>query len=197
MICSWFAFLYFLIIGQFGQVFKAKLTRNGEKTTVAVKTLRNNPERIEVENLISELKIMIHLGSHDNIVNVIGACTKRLPDQELYVLVEYCEHGNILDVLRRHKASFRWVMERTITISLALWLPICIYSHNTTYIESKSKKNFSLQVWVANLSFFNFSRKTKNFRPFFAKNEKKTKKILPTKIVEIWTIFEKLLAKNF
>ena len=146
MICSWFAFLYFLIIGQFGQVFKAKLTRNGEKTTVAVKTLRNNPERIEVENLISELKIMIHLGSHDNIVNVIGACTKRLPDQELYVLVEYCEHGNILDVLRRHKASFRWVMERTIKISLALWLPICIYSHNTTYIESKSKKNFSLQV---------------------------------------------------
>jgi len=100
-------FLYSLIIGQFGQVFKAKLTRNGEKTTVAVKTLRNNPERIEVENLISELKIMIHLGSHDNIVNVIGACTKRLPDQELYVLVEYCEHGNILDVLRRHKASFR------------------------------------------------------------------------------------------
>ena len=92
---------------QFGQVFKAKLSRNGEKTTVAVKTLRNNPERIEVENLISELKIMIHLGSHENIVNVIGACTKRLPDQELYVLVEYCEHGNILDVLRRHKASFR------------------------------------------------------------------------------------------
>ena len=122
MICSWFAFLYSLIIGQFGQVFKAKLTRNGEKTTVAVKTLRNNPERIEVENLISELKIMIHLGSHENIVNVIGACTKRLPDQELYVLVEYCEHGNILDVLRRHKASFRWVMERTIKISLTLLL---------------------------------------------------------------------------
>ena len=140
MICSWFAFLYSFIIGQFGQVFKAKLTRNGEKTTVAVKTLRNNPERIEVENLISELKIMIHLGSHDNIVNVIGACTKRLPDQELYVLVEYCEHGNILDVLRRHKASFRWVMERTIKICLALWLPtiwLCIYSHNTTYIESR------------------------------------------------------------
>ena len=97
----------YIFLGQFGQVFKAKRNYNNKQITVAVKTLRSNPERTEVENLMSELKIMIHLGSHDNIVNVIGACTKKLPDQELYVLVEYCEHGNILEVLRRHKASFR------------------------------------------------------------------------------------------
>ena len=48
------------------------------KMTVAVKTLHSNPQRIDVENLMSELKIMIHLGSHPNIVNVLGACTTQL-----------------------------------------------------------------------------------------------------------------------
>ena len=93
--------------GFFGKVLKAKMTKEETKTTVAVKTLHSNPERIAVENLMSELKIMIHLGSHPNIVNVLGACTTKLPKQELYVMVEYCEHGNIVDVLRKHKQAFR------------------------------------------------------------------------------------------
>lgn len=95
--------------GNFGKVVKAKLLVNGDnrKMTVAVKTLHSNPERIAVENLMSELKIMIHLGSHNNIVNVLGACTNELPRQELYVIVEYCEHGDIADVLRKHKQAFR------------------------------------------------------------------------------------------
>ena len=53
---------FLMILGQFGQVFKAKQIRNNQQITVAVKTLRSNPERIDVENLMSELKIMIHLG---------------------------------------------------------------------------------------------------------------------------------------
>ena len=93
--------------GYFGKVLKAKMTKDETKTTVAVKTLHSNPERSAVENLMSELKIMIHLGSHPNIVNVLGACTTKLPKQELYVMVEYCEHGNIVDVLRKHKQAFR------------------------------------------------------------------------------------------
>ena len=46
-------------------------------------------------------------------------------------------------------------------------------------------KELHSEYGLSNLSFFNFLRKTKIFRPFFAKNEKKTKKILPTKIIEI------------
>lgn len=94
--------------GNFGKVVKAKLQGDNRKMTVAVKTLHSNPERIAVENLMSELKIMIHLGSHNNIVNVLGACTTMLPRQELYVIVEYCEHGDIADVLRKHKQAFRF-----------------------------------------------------------------------------------------
>lgn len=59
-------------------------------------------------SLEGRLKVMIHLGSHPNIVNVLGACTTKLPKQELYVVVEYCEHGDIADVLRKHKQAFRY-----------------------------------------------------------------------------------------
>ena len=30
----------------------------------------------EMRDLISELKILIHIGEHPNIVNLLGACTK-------------------------------------------------------------------------------------------------------------------------
>jgi FMS-like tyrosine kinase 1 len=93
--------------GYFGKVVKAKMKDESGITTVAVKMLRANPSRTEVEALMSEVKIMIHLGPHRNIVNVLGACTKKLPDQELYVIVEYCEHGSLFDVLKRHKLAFR------------------------------------------------------------------------------------------
>lgn len=95
--------------GHFGVVKKAKLTtKDSQKKPVAVKMLRSNPERTAVENLMSEVKIMIHLGMNVNIVNVLGACTTQLEKQELYVIVEYCEHGSILEVLRRHKQAFRY-----------------------------------------------------------------------------------------
>ena len=30
----------------------------------------------EMRDLVSELKILIHIGAHSNIVNLLGACTK-------------------------------------------------------------------------------------------------------------------------
>ena len=30
----------------------------------------------EMRDLVSELKILIHIGEHSNIVNLLGACTK-------------------------------------------------------------------------------------------------------------------------
>ena len=54
--------------GHFGKVVKAKMIIDEIKMTVAVKTLHSNPQRIDVENLMSELKIMIHLGKVFEIV---------------------------------------------------------------------------------------------------------------------------------
>jgi serine/threonine protein kinase len=56
--------------------------------------------------LTSELKIMIHLGKHLNIVNLLGAVTKNINKQELLVIVEFCCFGNLQEYLQKHRKSF-------------------------------------------------------------------------------------------
>lgn len=45
-------------------------------TTVAVKMVKRNVDALYIRALASELKIMIHLGRHLNVVNLLGACTR-------------------------------------------------------------------------------------------------------------------------
>ena len=43
-----------------------------------------------IKALMAELKIMMHIGKHLNIVNLLGASTVGLARRELLVIVEYC-----------------------------------------------------------------------------------------------------------
>jgi FMS-like tyrosine kinase 1 len=56
--------------------------------------------------LMAELKILIHLGRHLNIVNLLGAVTKNLIKGELLVIVEYCKFGNLRHYLLAYRDSF-------------------------------------------------------------------------------------------
>ena len=65
--------------GAFGRVVKGEadgIDGIDTVTTVAVKMVRSHGNMIGLKALMSELKIMIHMGSHLNVVNVLGACTK-------------------------------------------------------------------------------------------------------------------------
>ena len=66
--------------GTFGLVVKAEAQRiisNESTTTVAVKMVHiDKTEAVYIRALVSELKILIHLGNHVNIVNLLGACTE-------------------------------------------------------------------------------------------------------------------------
>lgn len=98
-------------------------------TIVAVKMVRSHGNMIGLKALMSELKIMIHMGSHLNVVNLLGACTKHVAKGlvhsnlkcpilvrfqlflsfligELLVIVEYCRYGNIQNYLIRHRSNF-------------------------------------------------------------------------------------------
>ncbi len=135
--------------GQFGKVVKAKWQKTpNESLTVAVKTLHSNPEKIAVENLMSELKVMIHLGSHHNIVNVLGACTSKLPKQELYAIVEYCEHGDIGGVLKRYKSAYR---RKTLQIQRAQ----ARANRESLTSQTPTKQRFSSRTISTNSSNFN------------------------------------------
>lgn len=56
--------------------------------------------------LMAELKILIHLGRHLNIVNLLGAVTKNIVKGELLVIVEYCEFGNLRHFLLSNRDTF-------------------------------------------------------------------------------------------
>ncbi|XP_064103217.1 vascular endothelial growth factor receptor kdr-like [Macrobrachium nipponense] len=96
--------------GAFGLVYRAtalNLIPGQPRTTVAVKMMKSRTDSSQLKALRSEVKILIHIGRHVNIVNLLGACSKELATKgELLLLVEYCKHGNILDYMRRRRKAF-------------------------------------------------------------------------------------------
>ncbi|MBZ3882786.1 Platelet-derived growth factor receptor beta [Sciurus carolinensis] len=92
--------------GAFGQVVEATahgLSHSQSTMKVAVKMLKSTARSSEKQALMSELKIMSHLGPHLNVVNLLGACTKGGP---IYIITEYCRYGDLVDYLHRNKHSF-------------------------------------------------------------------------------------------
>ena len=91
---------------------KTKLAHceENESRIVAVKTTKDNPNFNDIRNLAGELKMIIHVGQHENIVNVLGACTKY---PKLYMIIEYCSHGSLLEFLRKRRPIFQptWLNE--------------------------------------------------------------------------------------
>lgn len=66
--------------GCFGGVLKGQAEgiipgEESKTEIVAVKMVRSYADLNALASLVSELKILIHLGSHLNIVNLLGACT--------------------------------------------------------------------------------------------------------------------------
>ncbi|KFW00089.1 Macrophage colony-stimulating factor 1 receptor, partial [Eurypyga helias] len=91
--------------GAFGKVVEATafgLGKDDSVLKVAVKMLKSSADTDEQEALMSELKIMSHLGHHENIVNLLGACTYGGP---ILVITEYCRYGDLLNFLRRKAES--------------------------------------------------------------------------------------------
>ncbi|KAK9963662.1 hypothetical protein ABG768_006830 [Culter alburnus] len=92
--------------GAFGKVVEATaygLGKEDNVTRVAVKMLKASAHPDEREALMSELKILSHLGQHKNIVNLLGACTHGGP---VLVITEYCCHGDLLNFLRSKAENF-------------------------------------------------------------------------------------------
>ncbi|CAB3362879.1 Hypothetical predicted protein [Cloeon dipterum] len=77
-----------------------------ETKVVAVKMVKPSAELSHVKALMTELKILIHVGKHLNVVNLLGACTNNLCNKELLVIVEYCRYGNLHSYLMRQRDNF-------------------------------------------------------------------------------------------
>ncbi|KAM4808869.1 platelet-derived growth factor receptor alpha [Rhinophrynus dorsalis] len=93
--------------GAFGKVVEGAaygLSRSQPVMKVAVKMLKPTARSSEKQALMSELKIMTHLGAHLNIVNLLAACTKSGP---IYIITEYCFYGDLVNYLHKNRDNFQ------------------------------------------------------------------------------------------
>ncbi|XP_077589202.1 vascular endothelial growth factor receptor kdr-like isoform X2 [Stigmatopora nigra] len=93
--------------GAFGKVVEASafgIDKLSACKTVAVKMLKGGATSNERKALMSELKILIHIGHHLNVVNLLGACTR--PGGPLMMIVEFCKYGNLSNYLRGKRDDF-------------------------------------------------------------------------------------------
>lgn len=76
--------------GAFGVVYKAEargIINAEQDTIVAVKMVKKTADNLYIKALASELKIMVHLGKHINIVNLLGACTKNVGKRKVLHII--------------------------------------------------------------------------------------------------------------
>lgn len=91
--------------GAFGQVWRCEAQDiDGVEgiTTVAVKTLKDNANESERNDLLSELAVMKTLDPHVNVVRLLGCCTEKEP---IFVVLEYVAQGKLQTYLRNSRTE--------------------------------------------------------------------------------------------
>lgn len=86
--------------GSFGRVVEASVSGlfgPNSSTKATVKTLKRGAAP---QSLMSELKLMIQVRPHLNLLNLLGACTR---DGPLMLVSEWCRHGDLRNYLQKHK----------------------------------------------------------------------------------------------
>ena len=84
--------------GNFGSVYVGEaegLYYPGSVNKVAVKTVNDALDRSQLTALLCEVKILANLEHHLNLVNLMGSCTSELHNGELWLLLEFCGHGDL------------------------------------------------------------------------------------------------------
>ncbi|XP_022098502.1 LOW QUALITY PROTEIN: fibroblast growth factor receptor 3-like [Acanthaster planci] len=129
--------------GSFGKVIRGEadgILRQGVKSVVAIKTLKENATSNDHQDLLKELGVMKILKPHPNIVTLFGCCTAE-GEQPPLIIMEYLPNGNLLQHLRSsrqrvedtetHRASIRTTMSPTDLIRYAYEI-----ANGMTYLAS-------------------------------------------------------------
>ncbi|XP_071806621.1 uncharacterized protein [Asterias amurensis] len=85
--------------GAFGRVLLGTaqgIMGDGNRTKVAIKTLKDGADGQAKTGLLQELDLMKKVGSHPHVVNLLGYCVEKDP---IYVIVEYLSKGDLKNVL--------------------------------------------------------------------------------------------------
>ena len=75
------------------------------------------PDESVRQDFLDEIQLMKAVGSHKNIVSMVGCCTLEEP---MFLLVEYAPYGDLLHYLRKHR--------KTVFIPLNTYMDTLLYS---------------------------------------------------------------------
>ncbi|XP_072047183.1 uncharacterized protein [Amphiura filiformis] len=92
--------------GNFGEVREGVVWKNNKAIKVAVKFLKDGASLIAKKDFMDEFGTMTKIGSHPNIVTLIGACENK---GILYVALELIPHGNLRSYLRQIRQDGSYV----------------------------------------------------------------------------------------
>ena len=104
--------------GNFGSVFNGNvndLFHPGSNTKVAIKTVNNAFDGSHLHALMCEIKMLEKIDNHLNIVNMLGACTTQLSSGQIWLLLEFCPHGDMKSFLLKNQEILLQSLESKIS----------------------------------------------------------------------------------
>jgi FMS-like tyrosine kinase 1 len=87
--------------------------------------MKKTAEVRHLKSLLAEIKILSYVGKHQNLVCMVGACTKNMRKREIYLIMDLCENGSLLRFLKQSRG-------------------ICVDLFKTNRIESENNKGLRL-----------------------------------------------------
>eukprot|EP00922_Rhytidocystis_sp_ex-Travisia-forbesii_P050466 GHVS01075010.1.p1 GENE.GHVS01075010.1~~GHVS01075010.1.p1 ORF type:complete len:581 (+),score=137.33 GHVS01075010.1:26-1744(+) len=152
--------------GRFGEVYKVRRLSKGDELCWKVVSYRGLKEK-EKRQLVAEVNVMRQL-RHDNIVTYYDRIIKKA-DQKLYIVMEYCNAGDLATCIsdaKRHYGGCSEEVIRSVGVQLAAALDYCHsgLQHDRSVLHRDLKpQNVFLSVGVdsrlrAKLGDFGLSR---------------------------------------
>ena len=92
--------------GAFGSVHQGvteDFINSQKKTKVAIKSVNNPLDPSQIHALMCEIKVLDKLEMRLDLVNMVGACTTKVRTGELWLLLEFCPHGDLKNFLLKNR----------------------------------------------------------------------------------------------
>jgi serine/threonine protein kinase len=88
--------------GSYLMSMNSTISSGGDTTSsnVAIKKLPDNANSKNFYDHFKELKLMLHVGQHPHIINLIGYS---IENSSLYIVTDYAKYGNLKDYLRNYQ----------------------------------------------------------------------------------------------
>ncbi|XP_031624950.1 vascular endothelial growth factor receptor 1-like [Contarinia nasturtii] len=135
--------------GEFGVVYEGfayGILPREEETKSAVKKINGVSDKEVMKAFVLEAKIMMHLGQHLNVVNLLGVVTDNIAQNELMIIVEYCDYGNIKDLLWNNRERFiNQINYENDTIDLARTNEHHLTDHESDDEQSSTDSSYSVE----------------------------------------------------